>query len=279
MSGGPRFRAPPWRGEEPLAGKTILLHAEQGLGDTVQFVRYAPLLARMGARVVLEVQPELKVFLSGLDGVAAVFAEGEKLPRFDLHCPLASLPFAMKTEPATIPSELPYLNVSEQQKARWQARLANLARPRIALAWSGRSTHANDRNRSMTLAELEPLIVRTDLRFISVQREVRSTDTARLAADRRIAHIGDELADFADTAAVLSAVDFLICVDTSVAHVAGALGRPAFVLLPFQPDWRWGLDREASPWYPSLRLLRQERPGDWAGVIERASAALSAALR
>lgn len=279
MEGKPRFRAPPWLGDPPLAGKTILLHAEQGLGDTVQFARYAPLLARAGATVMLEVQPELKELLSGLDGVAAVLARGDKLPNFDQHCPLASLPLALKTDIATIPSEFPYLRPSEPRMARWRSRLEAIPPPRVALAWSGRATHANDRNRSLALAQLEPLVAMPELRFISVQRELCPGDAERLAGDPRITHIGDELANFADTAAVLSLADLTLSVDTSVAHLAGALGRPAFVLVPFQPDWRWMLDREHSPWYPAVRLFRQQRPGDWSGAIERVRSALIAIAR
>jgi hypothetical protein len=280
MTGGPRFRAPPWLGTPRLAGKTILLHAEQGFGDTVQFARYAPLLARAGAKVLLEVQPELKELLSGLDGVSAVLARGDRLPRFDWHCPLASLPLAMNTELATVPARSPYLSAPPQRVARWRPRLEALPSRRVAIAWSGRATHANDRNRSIALAELEPLIAMPEFRFVSIQRELRPADAARLAGDPRITHLGDELADFADTAAVLSLVEMLICVDTSVAHVAGALGRPTYVLLPFQPDWRWGLEGKHSPWYPpAVTLFRQQRPGDWPGVIERAAAALAATAR
>jgi hypothetical protein len=163
--------------------------------------------------------------------------------------------------------------------ARWRPRLEAIPRPRLALAWAGRATHANDRNRSIALAQLEPLVALPEFRFISLQRELRAADAERLASDPRIVHIGDDLADFADTAAVMSLADLIISVDTSVAHVAGALGRPAFVLLPFQPDWRWALDREHGPWYPAVRLFRQERPGDWAGVIERVRAALIATIR
>jgi tetratricopeptide (TPR) repeat protein len=278
-SGKPRFRAPPWLGEPALAGRTILLHAEQGFGDTVQFVRYAPLLARAGAKVMLEVQPELKELLSRLDGLAAVIARGDKLPPFDLHCPLASLPLAMRTEIATIPAEFPYLKASGQSLARWRSRLEALPSPRVALAWSGQPTHANDRNRSIALAELERLIAMPEFHFVSVQRDLRPADAEQLAGDPRVMHVGSELADFADTAAVLSLVDIAISVDTSVAHVAGALGRPAFVLLPFQPDWRWTLDREASPWYPKVALFRQQRAGDWSGAIERVRAALLASTR
>jgi tetratricopeptide (TPR) repeat protein len=274
MGDKPRFRSPPWLGEAPLGGKTILLHAEQGLGDTVMFARYAPLLARQGARVVLEVPPVLKELMTGLGG-AAVIARGEKLPDFDLHCPLASLPLACRTAVETIPADIPYLEAPQARIARWRPRLEALTAPRVALVWSGRAAHANDRNRSISLAQLEPLIATPGLSFVSVQRDLRPGDAGALARDRRIAHLGDELADFADTAAVLTLADLAVSVDTSVAHVAGALGRPTFVLLPFQPDWRWMLDRERSPWYPAVRLFRQERAGEWGGAIERVRDALA----
>jgi tetratricopeptide (TPR) repeat protein len=267
---GPRkdLRRPLWLGEAPLAGKTILLHAEQGLGDTIMFARYAPLLARTGASVVMEVQPELKTLLAGLEGVAAIVAHGEPLPPFDVHCPLTSLPFACKTELNSVPADIPYLRASDIQIAKWQPRLAG-ALPRVALAWSGRATHVNDRNRSLSLSQLEPLLAAEDVRFVSVQRELRAADAELLARQPRIIHLGGELADFTDTAAVLSTVELLICVDTSIAHLAGALGRPAWVLLPFQPDWRWTLDRDRSPWYPAMKLFRQPAAGDWASVIAR----------
>jgi hypothetical protein len=273
------LRGPLWTGEKPLNGKTIFLHAEQGLGDTVMFARYAPLLARAGANVVLEVQPELKGLLAGLDSVASIVARGEALPAFDLHCPLASLPLACKTEPSNVPAEIPYLRASEQRIAQWWPRLESLPQPRIALAWSGRATHRNDRNRSISLAQLEPLLAIPGASFVSIQRELRPADAEILARETRITHLGDELADFADTAAVLALADLVVCVDTSVAHVAGALGRPTFVLLPFQPDWRWTLDRERSPWYPASNLFRQPAPGDWASVIARVQAAIAGAMR
>jgi tetratricopeptide (TPR) repeat protein len=278
MGAGRKFRQSLWLGEFPLAGRTILLHAEQGLGDTVQFVRYAPLLARAGASVVLEVPPALKPLLAEVEGVAAVVGRGEPLPPFDLHCPLASLPLACKTEVSSIPAEIPYLRAPAQRLAQWRPRLEGLASPRIALAWSGQITHSNDRNRSIALAQLEPLLSVPGMRFVSVQRELRPGEAERLASDRRIVHLGDELADFADTAAVLALADLTICVDTSVAHVSGALGRPTFVLLPFQPDWRWLLEREHSPWYPAVTLVRQPAIGDWGSVIDRVCAALAAGV-
>jgi hypothetical protein len=278
MAGPERLREPLWRGEISLVHKTILLRAEQGLGDTVQFARYAPMLARAGAKVVLEVQPELKELLTGLEGAAAVVERGEPRPPFDVYCPMGSLPLACRTEVATIPAEIPYLRASEQRVERWRLRLDAVPHPRIALAWAGRASHANDGNRSIPLMRFEPLLSTAGARFVSIQRELRAADAELLARDRRIVHVGEELADFADTAAVLALVDLLICVDTSVAHAAGALGRPAFVLLPFQPDWRWMLGRDRSPWYPALRLFRQPAVGDWDSVIERVRAAVAAAI-
>jgi tetratricopeptide (TPR) repeat protein len=261
--------APLWLGEAPLAGKTILLHAEQGLGDTVMFARYVPRLARLGAKVVLEVQPELVTLLATLESVGAIVGRDQPLPPHDLHCPLASLPLALKTEPAEIPANFPYLRASEPHLAKWRARLDGMPAPRVALVWAGRASHANDRRRSLELEQLEPLLSVPGVRFISLQRELRAADAARLGGEARITDLGGELSDFADTAAILMLVDQLVCVDTSVAHVAGALGRPALVLLPFQPDWRWMLERERSPWYPALKLFRQASPGDWAGPIAR----------
>jgi tetratricopeptide (TPR) repeat protein len=268
---GPRkdLRRPLWLGETPLAGKTILLHAEQGLGDTVMFARYAPLLARAGARLVLEVQPELKGLLAGLDGVAAIVGRGEPLPPFDVHCALTSLPFACKTGFSSVPAEIPYLHASAPHIEKWRPRLGSLPSPRVALAWAGRASHVNDRNRSLSLSQLEPLLSAPDVSFVSIQRELRPADADLLARHSGVTHWGDELADFADTAAILTLVDLVICVDTSIAHVAGALGRRACILLPFQPDWRWTLDRDRSPWYPAVELLRQPAIGDWSSVIAR----------
>jgi tetratricopeptide (TPR) repeat protein len=269
-----RFGQPLWRGEYPLGRKTILVHAEQGFGDTIQFARYARLLRQAGARVVLEVHPELKSLLAGLDGVAEVIGRGEKLPAFDVHCPVASLPLAFGTELATIPADIPYLTPDAGRLAKWRSRLAVLERPRVALAWSGRASHENDRNRSVALACLAPLLAVADMRFVGVQRDLRREDAEFIRRDGRIAWLGDELDDFADTAAVLALVDLVIAVDTSVVHVAGAMGRPTWVLLPFAPDWRWMLDREDSPWYPTVRLFRQPAIGDWDSVVARAAAEL-----
>ncbi len=260
---------PLWLGEFPLGRKTILLHAEQGLGDTIQFARYAPLLAGMGAKVVLEVPPELATLLGRVAGVAAVVARGAPLPEFDLHCPMGSLPLACRTEPSTIPAAIPYLVPSDDRVAKWRSRLAHIASPRVAIAWSGRAAHANDRNRSIALARLGPLIGLDGMRFIGIQRDLRADDAETLARWPRLTHLGAQLDDFDDTAAVATLVDLVIAVDTSAAHLAAALGRPTWVLVPFSPDWRWMLDRADSPWYPTVRLFRQPAPGNWDSVIAR----------
>ena len=264
---------PLWLGEYPLARKRILLHAEQGLGDTIQFVRYAPMLARTGANVILEAPAPLAALLSRIDGVAEVVVRGETLPAFDVHCPLASLPRALRTEPASIPADVPYLKATDERLAKWRPRLEALPSPRVALAWSGSADHANDRNRSIALARLSPLLAHT-ASFISIQRELRAADAAELARMPKLTHVGDDLDDFDDTAAVVALADLVISVDTSVVHLAGALGRPTWVLLPFCPDWRWALERGDSPWYPTVRLFRQPAPGDWDGVIAQVSAQL-----
>jgi len=265
---------PLWLGEYPLARKTILLHAEQGLGDTIQFARYAPALAARGAKVVLEVQGELQTLLSRLDGIDAVIARGEQPPPFDVHSPLGSLPLALKTELLTVPAQIPYLTADAVHVTKWSARIGALSRPRIALTWSGNASHDNDRNRSIAFGRLAPLLS-APASFVSIQREVRDSDAAPLAAEKRVTHIGGELDDFSDTAAVLAQCDLVIAVDTAAAHLAGAMGRPVWVLVPFSPDWRWGLDGETTLWYPTARLFRQTTPGDWDGVIARLAAELA----
>jgi tetratricopeptide (TPR) repeat protein len=261
------YRGRLWLGEFPLGRRTILLPAEQGLGDTIQFVRYAPLLARTGATVALEVQPELKALLATIDGVASCHARGEALPAFDLYCPLGSLPLALKTEPSSIPADIPYLRVDEVRIAKWRPTVEALPGKRVALAWAGHARHPNDRNRSIDLKLFEPLFALDGISFVSIQHDLRDGDSAVLARQRNIAHVGDKLTDMADTAAIAALVDLTIAVDTSVVHLAGAIGRDVWVLLPFSPDWRWTLAGEHTPWYPQARLFRQLTAGNWASVL------------
>jgi hypothetical protein len=259
------FREPLWLGNEPVAGKTILLHAEQGFGDTIQFVRYAPLLAGEGAHVICEVQPELKPLLSQLATIT-VIAAGEPLPAFDLHCPLLSLPLAFKTQFAAIPTEVPYLTVSAQRVAHWRARLPP-ARLRAGFVWSGSATHKNDANRSIPLARLAALFENPPLQCLGLQTELRGPDREVLSGLPNLIHLGDDIHDFADTAAIISLLDVVVSVDTAVAHLAGALGKPVVILLPHAADFRWMRQRADTPWYPTAKLLRQPTFGDWDSVI------------
>jgi tetratricopeptide (TPR) repeat protein len=261
------FSAPLWLGNEPLAGKTLLLHAEQGLGDTIQFMRYAPLLAARGATIVLEVQPPLARLVARMAGVAAVCARGEKLPDFDFHCPLLSLPLACATTLDTIPAQTPYIAAANAEAARWRARLS-AQRPCVGLVWSGERSHENDLNRSMPLAALAPLLDLRGIAFVSLQHEVREQDRALLTSRTDVLHIGGEFCDFAETAAAVTALDAVVAVDTAVAHLTGALGKPLFLMLPFAADFRWLRERSDSPWYPSARLFRQPQFGDWAGAVK-----------
>lgn len=261
-----KFAVPQWLGHESLDGKTILLHAEQGFGDTIQFVRYAALLAARGASIVLEVQRELVRLLSRLEGVAAVIARGQPLPNFDFHSPLLSLPLAFATELETIPAKIPYIAAADDMVAAWRARLPQ-GRPLIGLVWAGERSHDNDHNRSMRLESLAPLLGLPGLTFVSLQREVRDADVAFLRDHAELCRIGEEFADFGDTAAVVASLDAVISVDTAVAHLAGAMGKPLYLLLPFAADFRWLRERRDSPWYPSAQLFRQSEFGDWASAV------------
>ena len=273
------FSEPPWTGSEDIAGKTVLLYAEHGLGDTIQFCRYVPGVAARGARVVLEVQRPLRdltcsLVAHSLADTLQVVSRGDPLPPFDVQCSLLGLPLACGTRLATIPSEAPYLHPSAPALAHWNARLPPRTRPRIGLAWSGDPTHQNDHNRSIALVALLPALHGSDATFVSVQREVRPADAAVLLDRSDIVHFGEALQDFSDTAALIANLDLVIAVDTSVAHLAGALAKPVWVLLPFIPDWRWLLDRDDSPWYPTARLFRQDHSRRWEGVFARLRAAL-----
>jgi tetratricopeptide (TPR) repeat protein len=263
-----------WRGERDIAGKTILLQAEQGLGDTIQFVRYAPLVAERGARVLLGVQPTLKALLTDFPGTQGVIAPGEIVPAIDLQCPLMSLPLAFGTDLASIPADIPYLRADPTLVARWEKRLAARTSPRIGLALSGNPTYGKDRSRSMALRDLTLLLRDPAFAFHLVQNELRPDDAKALAEFPALAATGLGITDFADTAALVSLMDIVISVDTSIAHLAGALGRPTWILLAHSGDWRWLLDRDDTPWYPTARLFRQRVPCDWKCVVERVVAAL-----
>ena len=263
----PQPRSPLWLGERPVSGKTILLHAEQGFGDTIQFIRYAPLLAERGAKVICEVQPALQPLLSQLEGVTVV-ASGDPLPAFDLHCPLLSLPLAFGTRPETIPTTIPYLAAPAQRLARWQDRLPP-GGLRAGFVWSGEPSHKNDSNRSIALARLAPLFEDPPVQCFGLQGELRVADSDVLAGLPNLVDLGSGFRDFADTAAVIALLDIVISVDTAVAHLAGAMGKPVVILLPYAADFRWMRRRDDTPWYPTAKLFRQPAFGDWDSVIVR----------
>ena len=266
------FDCAAWQGE-PLQGKQIILWAEQGLGDSIQFARYASLLSAQGARVVLEVQAPLESLLARIEGVSSVVARGTAAPAADYHCSLLDLPLRLNTTLASVPARVPYLKPDAAREQAWAARLASARKPRIGLVCSGNPKLANDRNRSIPLAAFASLL-NDSASFYMLQKEYRADDLATLSATPQITDLSAELNDFEDTAAVIAQLDLVICVDTSVAHLAGALGKPVWILLPFAPDWRWLLDRTDSPWYPGARLYRQTRIGDWSSLIQRVAADL-----
>ncbi|MCZ6861975.1 MAG: tetratricopeptide repeat protein [Alphaproteobacteria bacterium] len=268
------FAQPLWLGKETLKGRTILLHGEQGFGDTIQFSRFAKMVAGRGARVILEVPRPLLELMGTLDGVARVVDKGAVLPNFDYYCPLMSLPLAFNIDSESVPASTPYIFSDSARVATWQKKLGARTKPRVGLVWSGQLAHQNDRNRSIALARMLPLLAR-DVEWISLHKEIRKSDADFLSSRKDILHFGDELKDFADTAALIELMDLVISVDTSVAHLAGAMAKPVWILLPIDPDWRWLLNREDSPWYPTATLFRQPRIGDWTSVIARVHNELS----
>jgi hypothetical protein len=266
------FPQPPWLGADDIAGKTILLHAEQGFGDTIQFARYVPLVAARGALVVLEVQRPLRRLMGNLAGATDIVARGEPPPAFDVHCALLSLPLAFGTRPDTIPSATPYLHAASQDVRRWRGRFGSRRRPMIGLTRSGGPTL---RHRSMELKQLLPLLD-PDATFVSLQREAPSENAPALANQSRLLRFGRELTDFSDTAAIISHLDLVISVDTGVARLAGALAKPVWVLCRLLSPTRWQRDGDDSTWYPTARLFPQDDSRAWDRLVARVRVALSA---
>ncbi|MCP3466299.1 tetratricopeptide repeat protein [Bradyrhizobium sp. CCGUVB23] len=272
--GDPIFSEPEWRGE-PLLGCRLLLFAEYGLGDALQFVRYLPMVAAQGGSIILQVQPALASLLRMMEGVT-VIARGEPLPPFDVQLPLMSLPRVFGTTLDTIPSNVPYLHPDPARVLRWRAALDGLSALKVGVVWAGNPRHKGDAQRSLLAEEVLPCLITPGVQLYSLQKEPREADVPVLAAlGTDIIDLAPALGDFSDTAAAVAALDLVIAVDTSVAHLAGALGRPVWMLLPYALDWRWLRDREDSPWYPTMRLFRQRRPGEWDDPLMRMSAALA----
>ena len=260
------FTEPLWLGTEALVNKTLLIYPEQGLGDYIQCIRYAVLVEQLGATVILEVPLALMSLVSTLKGQFTLVESGKPLPDFDYHCPVMSLPLAFKTTVETIPAQLPYLYTNDDKKQHWQEKLGNKTVTRIGLVWSGSTGHKNDHNRSLLLLQLASLL-ELPVEFHSLQKEVRAVDIKTLIDLPHIHQHQGDLLDFSDTAALIDAMDIIISVDTSVAHLAGAMGKKVFILLPYAPDYRWMLDRTDSPWYSSATLFRQPALDDWESVI------------
>jgi hypothetical protein len=277
-SAKPRLGQPEWQGED-LDGRTILLVAEQGYGDTIQTLRYLPLVAARGAgRIVLHVERPLVRLAASAPGNLVIVPKGAPLPPFDVWRATLSLPGIFNTTDTTMPAA-PYLQPRPPIIERWRGRLGDLRGLRVGLVWAGSPHHVNDYRRSIGLERLKPLLSVPGVSFVSLQVGPRAADLAKLAPDAPVVDITSELTDFAETAGAILNLDLVIAVDTAVVHVAGALGRPAWVLLTFCPDWRWLLERSDSPWYPSLKLYRQEKSGDWDGIVERVTGDLAALAR
>ncbi len=266
------FSQPLWLGEQAVAGKTLLIHAEVGLGDSIQFCRYVPMVEALGARVILEMQAPMVALAATLAGNITVVEKGRPLPEFDLHCPAMSLPLAFNTTLETVPAAVPYLHADADKQSAWRQRLGQRTKPRIGLVWSGLMRSIIDANpakkRSIPLRLLEPLLC-LPVEFHSLQKNYLPEDLDFLSKFNPIHTHQDELHDFSDTAALIREMDLVITIDTSVAHLAGALGQPLWIMLPSVTDYRWTLDGTATPWYPGATLFRQSVAGDWTEVIAR----------
>ena len=272
------FPCPLWLGREDLAGKSILLHGEQGLGDCIQFIRYAPAVARLGATVIVEAFEPLVELFGGIEGVAAVIPRGAAIPATDLHCPLMSLPLALDQgalggEALTSPLRAP-----EPMRRKWRGEVGETGRLNVGLVFSGSRTHKADRSRSIPAAVMLAALP-SGPAYHLLQTEVREADVDVLETRDDVRRMGERIGGFADTAGLCEAMDLVITVDTSVAHLAASLGRPTWILVPYDPDWRWGLGKETSHWYPSARLYRQAERGDWSPPLARIGTDLAALMR
>lgn len=269
------FSQPLWLGEEDMAGKTVLIHSEQGLGDTIHFYRYLADMQKTGCNLIFEAPAALVPLIATQRGKFTLVGKGAPLPDFDLQCPLMSLPLIFKTTVETIPASIPYFVPAPAKSKAWRAKLGEKTKPRIGIVWSGNPKFANDIRRSMPLKTLLP-VLGDGVEWHALQKDIRPEDREALETHGNILEHGAELNDFADTAALIGELDLVVSVDTAVAHLAGAMGKPVWILLPFHPDFRWLRDREDRPWYPTARLIRATKDGDWSSVIERLAQELGA---
>jgi tetratricopeptide (TPR) repeat protein len=258
--------APLWLGKENLAGKTILLWAEQGFGDTIQFLRYVPLVAQIAGLTILRVPTVLHSLAQTLNCPVSIITFADALPVHDFNCPLMSLPLAFGTTLKSIPADIPYLSARSDQIEKWRNELGPRTRPRIGLVWAGRRREPVNITRDLALEVVRPLTC-LDFEIISLQKEIPDQDK-RVLESMRITRLGEKLSDFGDAAALIENLDMVISADTVVAHLAGALGKPVWIMLRHSGEWRWLMERNDSPWYPTARIFRQKTPGDWAGVIK-----------
>jgi tetratricopeptide (TPR) repeat protein len=276
-----RFQQPVWDGSS-LTGRTILLHAEQGFGDTLQFIRYAAVVKQYGGNVIVECQPRLVPLLRNCPGIDQLLAEGSELPAFDVHAPLLSLPRILGTSLATVPADIPYILPAAELQSKWQHELSGFPGFKIGIAWQGNPRYRRDRQRSFPLIHFARLARIERVRLISLQKPVGTEQLQACADAFRVIDLGSRLDEtsgaFMDTAAVMKNLGLVITSDTVIAHLAGALGVPVWLAASFVPDWRWLLKRQDSPWYPTMRLFRQRAPGDWDGVFDRMAEALSKRL-
>ncbi len=268
------FSQPMWDGHD-ISGRTILLHAEQGFGDTLQFVRYAPLVAQRRAKVLVECQKELVSLLKNTEGVSGVIALGEELPDFDFHSPLLSLPLIFNTKLDTIPSKIPYIKADQALVQKWRDKIRpGKSTTKIGLVWAGNPKLKFGHSRSCPIETFSTLARRNDITFYSLQKGEAEEQAKNPPEGIKLIDTSEDIHDFSDTAAIIENLDLVISIDTAVAHLAGALGKPVWVLLPFVPDWRWMMNREDSPWYPTMRLFRQPATDDWESVINHIRDAL-----
>jgi len=260
------FKKPLWLGNEVIKDKTILITAEQGLGDFIQFYRYCDLVEELGAKIIIETPKELFSLIQHQNKKNIVIHKGQSLPIFDFYCPIMSLPLAFKTNIHNIPSSLPYIKIDNEKLTFWRSKISEKNRTKVGLVWSGAQNKETDYNRSLMLSQISPLFD-LPLDFYSLQKEVRDIDKDFLSQSKNIYDYHKEIVDFSDTAALILEMDIIISIDTSVAHLAGALNKPLWILLPHVADYRWMIDRIDSPWYPSATLFRQKEINNWDSVI------------